>query len=177
MALNDTQKEQLAVLLEKASNTDLRGRVWRALVQIFPTVPIELIILDDQGRAFLVYRHDDEFTGWHHPGSTWNDWETIPERRAKLVAGEIVKGAGLIGITEPKSIGWMGIYRGKGPGTNPTRHECSLVHLSHFHGTWEPREGMGFFPLDNLPADTLEHHRLILGRVKQFLVDGIPLHD
>lgn len=176
MSLNQDEKNVLAELLEKAENKDIRGPVWHALVKKFPTVPIELMVFNDKKEVFLVYRDDAEFTGWHHPGSCWNDWETLPERRQKLVDGEIIKDAG-IKITEPISIGWMGVYRGDGPDENGSRNACSLIHMAHLASEFTPKQGYGFFPLDNLPEDTLGCHKYILRRVKQYLVDGVTLCD
>ncbi len=179
MALNQDEKLQLTILLEKAVSTDIRGSVWHALIKIFPTVPIELIVLNERNEVFLVYRDDFEFKGWHHPGSVWNAWETIPERREKLISGEITKTFGLT-VSKPESIGWMGVYKGSetdGPNSNPTRLECSLPHIAYLTSSFTSQQGVGFFPLDDLPKVTLTHHRYILRRVKQYLVDGVPLCD
>lgn len=181
MQLNQTEllPEELTVLadlLRRARNTQIKGEVWHALVTKFPTVPIELIVLDDQSRVLLVYRDDAEFKGWHHPGAVWNDWETIPERRQRLVESEIIKGAG-IQVTDPVSIGWMGVYRGNGTDESQTRLACALIHISCLIGEFSPKEGYGFFSLDNLPENTLRHHRYMLRRVQKYLKDGIPLFD
>ena len=106
MALNNEELSQLLDLLRRVNNTQIRGPVWHALIQVFPTVPLELIVLNDDNEVLLVYREDNEFKGWHHPGSVWNDWETIATRMQKLISGEIVKDAE-IQITEPQSIGWV----------------------------------------------------------------------
>jgi hypothetical protein len=179
MALNQEEKLQLTILLEKAVSTDIRGSLWHALVKIFPTVPIELIVLNERNEVFLVYRDDFEFKGWHHPGSVWNAWETIPERREKLVSGELTKNFGVT-VTKPQPIGWMGVYRGieeDGPNSNPTRVECSLVHIAYLTSVFINQQGASFFSLDDLPDNTLAHHKYILRRVKQYLIDGILLCD
>ncbi len=176
VGLNPAEKLLLAHLIAKSVNTDFRGTVWHEQVQKFPTVPLELMVLDANHHVLLAYRDDHEFKGWHHPGSVWNDWETIPERRAKLVAGEIVKDCG-IQISEPVPIGWCGVYRGPGPDENLTRTACSLLHISHLVGEFNPKEGYGFFPLDAIPEDTLGCHKYMLRRLQQHLIDGKMICD
>ena len=166
----------LADLLRRMKNTQWRGTVFHAGVQKVPSVPLELIVLDTQSRVLLAYRDDHEFKGWHHPGSVWNDWETIPQRRTKLVAGEVVKGAG-IQITEPKSIGWVGVYRGTEPDNNASRNACSIIHIANLIGEFTPKDGYGFFPIESPPKDTLGCHKYMLRRVAQYLKDGVALCD
>jgi hypothetical protein len=162
--------------LRRIKNTQIRGQAWKELAKKIPFVPIELIITDAFNRVFMIYRDDGEFKGWHIPGSVWNDWETIPDRRKALVAGEVIKDAGLT-ISDPVPIGWLGVYRGDGPDNSLTRNSCALMHLAHVIGEPTMREGYGFFPLDHLPEDTLSHHKYMLRRFKQYLVDGAFLVD
>jgi rhodanese-related sulfurtransferase len=176
MALKQTELNQLADLLRRVNNRQMRGAVWHALVTKVPTVPIELIVLDDQNRVLLVYRDDAEFKGWHHPGSVWNDWETIPERRQKLIEGEVINGIG-IQITEPVSIGWMGVYRGNGPDNSFTRNACALMHTAYLIGEFTSSEKYRFFSFDEIPDDTLSHHKFMLRRVAEYLKTGVILKD
>jgi len=163
-------------LLLRIKNTQITGGIWHALIQKFPTVALELVVLDSRDRALLIYREDDEFVGWHLPGSVWNDWETIPERRQKLVSNEITRDVG-IQIIEPKSIGWMGIYRGNGLGNNRSRNTCALIQLTRFSGQFLQKDKVDFFPLSSLPENILGNHKYILQRVEQYLVDGVSLSD
>lgn len=175
--LSEEESAQLAILLKKAGNGDLMKTPWHALVKIFPTVPLELMIFNNEQEVLLIYREDAEFVGWHHPGSCWNDWETIPQRLGKLVAGEVVKGAG-IAITEPKNIGWMEAERGDDISSGSSdRHACSLIYVADLISEFTPKEGFGFFPLHGLPENTFYHHKYILSRVAQYLADGQMIHD
>jgi hypothetical protein len=178
--LTGVELDNLADLLTRVLKTQIRGSVWHALIQKFPTVPIELIVLDWKNRVLLVHRDDEEFPDcWHHPGSVWNAWETIPERRKKLVNGEILRDVGIT-ITEPMPIGWLGVYQGVdlvGARSNPSRTECSLIHLARFEGVFNPKGGVGFFSLDGLPKNTLQHHKYILSRVQDYLATGQYIFD
>lgn len=170
--LNPEEKVQLTALLRKAGNGDLMGPVWHALVKIFPTVPLELMIFNKKKEIMLIYRKDDEFVGWHHPGSCFNDWETIPQRLAKLVQGEVVKGVGIT-ISDPVNIGWIEAQRGDDADRGPSdRHAVSLIYSARLTSEFVPKGGVGFFPLSALPNDTLYHHKYILSRVAQYMNDG-----
>lgn len=170
MSLTLNELSTFSVLLSKIDNTQIKGDVWHELVKKFITVPIELMVIDEQKRVLLVYRKDREFDAYHFPGTVVNDWETAYDARLRLVAGEI-EGALGITITDPESIGWLETKRGEGEGENPSRHTIALVHLAYFHGTFSPREGAGFFSFDAIPENTLSDHKRFLRRVKQYLED------
>ncbi len=175
--LSPEQKAGLASLLLLAGNRDLTGAPWHALVKLFPTVPIELLILDKHKRVLLVYREDAEFVGWHHPGSCWNDWETVWERLQKLVASEVVKDAGAT-IGGPRNIGWLEGMRGdRGAMGSDDRHACSLICIAPLLVDLSPTERVRLFPLDDVPKDTLYHHKYFMKRTSQFFKDGIYLSD
>lgn len=174
MALNEKEKKELVILLEKVESTEIKGDIWHQLVKKFITVPIELCILDDDNRIFMVYRKDREFDGYHMPGSVVNDWETVEEAKARLVKGEINDGAG-IEITEPISIGWLDSPKDAGPAEPSPRHGVLLLHIAYFHGTFSPREGMGFFPLDNIPENTLGCHKFLVTFLRKYLEDSSPI--
>lgn len=53
LPLKEEEKQQLAGLLERIKNTEIKGEIWHQLVKKFITVPIELCILDKQNRVFL----------------------------------------------------------------------------------------------------------------------------
>lgn len=174
MALNEKEKQDLVVLLEKIENTEIRGEIWHQLVKKFITVPVELCILDNQNRVFLVYRKDREFDGYHMPGSVVNDWETVDEARKRLVRDEVIIGAG-IEITEPEPIGWMDSPKDAGPTEPSPRHGILLLHIARFHGDFQPRDGMGFYSLDSIPENTLGCHKYLFPFLKRYLEDSKPI--
>lgn len=174
MSLTDQEKKELVVLLEKIENTEIRGEIWHQLVKKFITVPVELCILDDNDRVFLVYRKDQEFDGYHMPGSVVNDWETVEEARARLIQDEVVTGAG-IEITEPEPIGWVESVREAGPAEASTRHGVLLLHIARFRGDFIAREGMGFYAFDAIPSNTLGCHKYLIPFFERYLRDGKPI--
>ena len=169
--LNDEEKKELAHLLEKAENVEIRGEIWHQLVKKFITVPIELCILNEENKVFLVYRNDREFDGYHMPGTVINDWEKVEEACKRLIRKEVTEGAGLT-ITEPISIGWLEVRRGDKPEESKTRNAISLLHVAKVIESRTPFEGAGFYGFDELPENTLGHHKYILRFFKRYLSDG-----
>lgn len=165
------EKKDLADLLKKVSNVEIRGEIWHQLVHKFITIPIELCILNDRNEVFLVYRKDREFDGYHMPGTVLNDWEDVSKARSRLVLGEVMTGAG-ISITEPQSIGWFEITRGTKAHEDPHRHEISLLHVAYITNEFIPRDGMGFYSFEELPENILGHHKYLLQFFKRYLEDG-----
>ncbi len=170
MSLEKDELKILTDLLSRIDNKQITGEVWHALVKKFPTVSLELIILDKEDRVFLVYRNDQEFCGWHYPGSVWNDWETVDERLERLIDREIIKDAG-VKITKPYPIGWQAKYKDHGT----TRSTCGLFFVARLEGEFENREGYGFFAFSDLPKDTLPFHKVSLQKVLPHLFSPITL--
>jgi ADP-ribose pyrophosphatase YjhB (NUDIX family) len=169
--LDEDEKKELARLLEKVDNVQIRGEIWHQLVKKFITVPIELCIVDSNNKVFMVYRKDREFDGYHIPGTVINDWETVDQACARLVNGEVLRDAGF-SITKPESVGWLEVRRGEGAEESKTRNAISLLYLARLDGAYEEKEGMAFFDFNSLPENTLGHHKFILRRFNQYLTDG-----
>lgn len=173
MPLNTKELSELADLLAKVDDTQIKGEVWHKLIQKFMTVAVELCILDGQDRVFLARRSPDdmEFPGrpYHMPGTVVNDWEKVKEAILRLIKNEI-QSAGLE-ITEPEPIGWVEVSKGK----KMDRHEIGLLHIAHFRGTFPEREDMGFFPINNLPKDIINSHIFLIEKFKEYLKNGKPI--
>ena len=173
-SLDEEEKKQLAHLLEKVDNVQIRGEIWHQLVKKVITVPIELCITDEDNNVFLVYRNDREFDGYHMPGTVINDWETVEEACIRLVQGEVIRDAGII-ITKPHSIGWLEVRRGNGPEESKTRNAVSLLFTAKLVSGFTPQEGRGFYSLGNLPENTLGHHKFILRYFRKNFETGEPI--
>ncbi|MBP9866836.1 MAG: NUDIX hydrolase [Candidatus Pacebacteria bacterium] len=171
MALNEEEKKELVVLLDKIENKEIRGSVWHSLVKKFITVPIELCIFDEQNRILLVYRKDSEFDGYHMPGSVVNDWETVEEAKERLIREEITIPLG-IEISEVEAIGWLDSPKDSWPGEPSTRHGILLLHVARYKGIFIPKEGTNFFALSELPDNTLGCHRFIIPFFERYLKTG-----
>lgn len=169
--LQESDKVQLAKLLERAKNTDIKGEIWYQLVKKFITVPVELCVLDHENRVFLVYRKDREFDGYHLPGTIVNDWETVHDARLRLVQGEIKKDAGF-DISYPEPIGWLEVRRGEGEYESRTRNTVALLHIARLVGDFTPQEGYGFYAFDDIPKNTLPDHKFILNYFRRYLENG-----
>ena len=123
----------------------------------FVSVPIELAIFNKNDQILLTYREDEEYQGFHMPGTVLQNNETVPNALERLFNTEI-KG---LKLSEPKSIGWLEINKGSGEGKNNSRHEISLLHQCMLI---EPdnETKYNFFELSKLPENTLPHHSKII---------------
>lgn len=159
--------------MKKIEPEEFRGDIWHTLVCKFVTVPIELCILNSKNQVFLVCRKDEDFDGYHIPGSVVNDWETVEEAKVRLVKTEIERDAGIF-VSQPQSVGWIEspkILDGK---PLSTRHGVLLLHMARVleDDSIILKEGSGFFDFDNLPANTLECHKFLLPFFKRHLETG-----
>lgn len=168
--LTAQEKENLALLLERVDSSEIRGEIWHQLVQKFITVSVIFCVLDKNGDVFLSYRKDREFDGYHLPGATVNDWETVDQARERLAQGELKRDAG-IDIGETKPIGWVEASRGVGD--NPTRHAVILMYLTYVQNNVSLPEGLGFFPLKQLPSNILGCEKRVLSFFQKYLSDGV----
>lgn len=168
-SLNEEEKKQLADLLSRINNTQIKGEIWHQLVQKFITVSAVFCVLDEE-KVFLTYRKDREFDGYHLPGVTVNDWETVDQARERLVKGEVEAEAGLK-VSEPEPIGWVEVERGVDD--NPTRHAIILLYITRIQNVPSLKEGAGFYPLDNLPENILGCEKRLLSFFARYLEDGL----
>lgn len=160
--LTTSETDLLVTLLQKVT-WPLNPRVFRALVNIMVSVPIELAVLNEQNEILMFYRKDKEYDGNHIPGSVLRDNENVSDVLERLRTSEVVGGK----ISNPVNIGHVEISKGSGSGQNPTRHEISLIYVARLTG---PYNGSGrFYPLDQLPENTLSHHRILIGKVRSWL--------
>ncbi len=161
--VTDQGSELLAFLL-KFVNWPLKPCVFAAGVNKFVSVPVELAVLDDQRRVLMFYRKDDEYNGYHMPGTVLRDNEDVPGAIQRLLKSEVVGGK----VTPPISLGWVEIPKGSGPGQNPTRHEISLLHTCWLKESYIGQGGE-FFAVDQLPDNTLPHHRVLVNEIAKRL--------
>lgn len=160
--LTEEEEAQLFILLQKTT-WPLSPRIFRALVNITISVPIELAVLNERNEILMFYRKDGEYDGNHIPGTVLRNNESIPDALARLRTSEVVDS----NISNPIDIGHVEILKGNAPGQNPTRHEISLIHVARLIGSYK---GSGqFYPLDQLPENTLSHHRILVNQVRQWL--------
>lgn len=161
--LDKEERTKLLVTLLRELKWPLDPKVFGTLLNKTVSVPIELAVLNDRDEVLMFYRKDDEYDGNHIPGSVLRDTDTVGGVLTRLRNGEVVGG----NVTEPIFIGWAEIPKGTGPGENPTRHEISLVFLCRLVGEYK---GSGkFYPLDQLPENTLSHHRVLVSNVIECL--------
>ena len=124
------------------------------MMKINVSVPVDLLVINQQGQVLLLYRNDSEYEGYYLPGTVLRNNDTV------LIALDRIFQSGLPGIqtTKPVSLGWIEIEKGTAVGQNPTRHEISLLHSCELLGEYLG-EGT-FFSLDALPENTLSHHKV-----------------
>lgn len=177
---NTLGRETLVTLTKKSTGMliNLLGKlkwplekdVFHALMPRITSIPIELCVLDRENRVLTFYRKDDEYDGHHMPGTVLRDNENVSQTVKRLIQSELVGGD----VTAPKNIGWTEIPRGNGRGENPTRHEISLLFITHLSSTYHGGGGV-FSPFDALPDNILPHHRVLVEKFRQYLEDGKPI--
>lgn len=148
--LNFEETGRLVELLKKAE-WPLAPEVFHALMGKIVSVPIELGVFNEKGEILLIYRDDWEFTGWHHPGTVLRDNEDVPGAIARLIRGEVGTE-----VTKPTALGWLEGRREQ----EKTRHSVALLHVCFLRSEYTGRGK--FFNPNNLPEDTLEHHKTII---------------
>ena len=153
------QDDQLAYLLRRAK-WPLSPKVFAALVNKTVSTPIELAVFDNKLRILLFDRKDDEYEGYHMPGTVLRDNETVPDAVERLLKSEVVGG----NITPPISLGWKEITKGDEFGQDPNRHQISLLHACWLTEPWGSKQGE-FFSVDELPENTLSHHRVLIKEI------------
>lgn len=170
MTLTQQETQTLIELLGKLE-WPLQKEVFHALMAKVVSVPIELCVLDGANRILTFYRKDHEYNCHHTPGTVLRNDENVSQAIKRLIESELVG----YEITDPKNIGWVEVQRGNHYGGDPNRHEISLVFLAYLiKGEYSGGKGV-FSPLDALPEDILSSHRVMSGRVKQYLEDDKPI--
>lgn len=146
------------------------SRIFHAILLKFPSVPIELVVLDQENRVLMFYRKDHEYDGFHMPGTVLRNNETVPQAVDRLLQSEVV-GAGIISV---ENVGVTEISRGTKCGENPTRHEISILYLARLGRSYAGNGGI-FSPMDDLPENTLPHHRVLVEKFQKYIKTGKPI--
>ena len=162
--LTDAEQDTLAQFLIRAQ-WPLKPDIFAAWVRKFVSVPIELAVFNQDGHVLLIYRKDQEYEGYHMPGTVLRDNEDVPTAINRLLSGEVGSK-----VTRPIPLGWKEVTRGNEFGQNRSRHEISLLHTCWPIG---PYSGEGeFFPTDQLPENTLSHHKVLIEEMVKRLKSG-----
>ncbi len=171
MSLTNEEKLKLVSLIKKIDSKEIRGEIWHEFIKKFVTVSIEMCVFDNKNRLLLVYRKDEEFDGYHIPGSVINFWETVEEAKDRLIKNEITEPLNLK-IKNLESIGWVDIYKDFWFNKSDSRHPISLLFIAKTDDVFDGVEGAGFFEIDDLPENTLDCHKFFIRFIKGYLKDG-----
>lgn len=143
----------------KAGKPPLPKIVFDAFTPLTKSVPIELCIFrkgeDGRTEVLMLQRADDDKQflpgGWHVPGTMlWPD-DSLESAIKRLLEGEVVGE-----VETPRLFGHLDVS----DTLVPMRPAYSLLYAAQTTGTYD---GKGrFFPVDNLPDNTLVHHKLII---------------
>lgn len=156
MALTEKESKTLVSLMKKVE-FPVSPEIFNAWCWSFITNPIELAVLrvrDGYQEVFMIYRDDAFYKGWHLPGSIYLPGDTAQQVIQRLVKREVMQE-----ITPAEFIGYAEISKAE----NSRGQELSLLFVSWCKGS-DVSHGK-FFPLENPPTDTLEHHKKLLQRV------------
>ena len=92
-SLTIPEQNELARLLEVVATQDkgfIPDSAYRTFHKLVPWPVVEVLIYDKEGRFLLSYRDDEEFTGWHIPGSFIRPGETYEDACNRCVRAERV---------------------------------------------------------------------------------------
>lgn len=147
----------LARELEKyfrpGKNQDLPKPIFDALLQMRPTVAVDIIAVNSKGELLLTWRDDQWWRGWHFPGGLLRFGETFLERLEKTSKREL--GVGI------KSAKFLTV---KNYGEHERGHDVSIVFLCQLKG--KPKHGR-FFAKKPKPMITV--HEKFWGEVKKLI--------
>jgi ADP-ribose pyrophosphatase YjhB (NUDIX family) len=167
--LSPEEEVQLAELLSRVT-WPVKQPVFRGLVGATVSTPIELCVFREQS-VLMFYRKDEEYNGYHIPGTVLRDNEDVPTALNRLIVSEVVGG----NVGKVRQVGWMEVKKGTGEFDNPTRHEISLLHYAYILGEYK---GSGeFFPVNSLPSNTLPHHRQLISTIWSYNSVRLDLLD
>ena len=161
MSKNAAEKKELSPRAKAISELSwpLQHDEFHELVKKTVTVPVELGVFNDKGDILMFWR-DDDYTGNHIPGTVLQDHQDVPTALQRLLNSEVVGGE----VTPPIELGWKEILKGTGIGQNPTRHEVSLLYACWLTKPYQGKGGK-FYPMNQLPDDTLPHHRVLIAEI------------
>ena len=154
MALTEMESKTLVSLMKKVE-FPISPEMFDAWCGSFVTNPIELAVLrvrDGCQEVFMIYRNDAFYVGWHMPGSIYLPGNTVQQVIQRLVKREIKQE-----ISATKFVGYVEVSKAE----NPRGQELSLLFVSWLVGNNDVSHGK-FFPLENPPPNTLEHHKKLL---------------
>ncbi len=133
--------------------------VFEAFFPIFPFVLCELAVLREINgvpHVLLWHRDDEHYKGWHMPGGYILRGESMEEVARRI----LFKETGLT-LQSADFVQYFNSYPGNASVPN---HQIALLFLCKTKG--EPAQGK-FFPYNNIPADTLSHHKAYIKFLQQ----------
>ena len=133
----------------------LGAELFNAIFRVSVGIAIETVAIrrnSETGKVevFLTWRNETAPTyknTWHVPGSYMRPGETIKKTIERIARDEFKCSIKVI-----KDAGWK---------DNPTEERGSCVHLVFLVGIGEPKNGK-WFPVNELPSETIEHHRHVV---------------
>ncbi|MEK7576479.1 MAG: NUDIX domain-containing protein [Patescibacteria group bacterium] len=136
--------------------------VFESFFSILPMVPGELAVvrkIDDVDSILMWHRSDEHYTGWHMPGGylllgeSDEEWvRRVLKKETSLELGHFYQ---IRTFNTPPSTGWV------------PNHQMAHFFLCETEG--EPTNGK-FFPLAELPEDTLGHHKKYIEWLRAYVM-------
>lgn len=157
------EAEMRAIEALKEVRPVMSGAMFRAFWPILPTVPLELAVMRQINGVWCVlmfYRKDQDYTGWHMSGGyVWQSEQSDEETAKRILKREV----GLV----PKNLYFVRNFN-TGPETGwvPNR-QMTRLYVCEADG--EPTVGK-FFPLDQLPVETIGSHIMMIDHLKAHLL-------
>lgn len=155
MSLTPAETSQLVELLSKMERPYPEA-LFLALCKSMIMVPVELVPVTRSGKVLMLRRPADDplFSHlWHTSGSLQLKGDTIETVLQRIIEKEL---DGLY-CSDMTFIGYHDVMHGGGLDENPRGQERPLIFAAWVDESAYSGEGQ-FFPIDELPEDTLSMH-------------------
>lgn len=161
--LSQGEQNKLIKLMEKISFPTPIS-VFKAWCKVFGVICTEVAVVKNGKNGpevFLTYRNDEFFNGWHIPGAVHLPNENIDSTLKRVLRTEIK-----MRVNKPRFFGYF--ERMKGNGTNQSKrgYELSTFFTCRLMGKAAESDNEKFFPLNNLPKNTMTAHLPILRKMR-----------
>lgn len=160
--LSEQEAMTLVTILGKLKRP-YREEVFQAIVSAFIMCPVELVALTRSGRVLMQRRpaSDPHFANlWHTTGTVMLKGDTIESALMRIIERELAN----VPHESPIPRGYVEVPHGGDASSCPRGQELALVFTCIVdEETYKRSGGEGeFFALDQIPTDTVKHHKAIL---------------
>jgi ADP-ribose pyrophosphatase YjhB (NUDIX family) len=160
--LSPKEEKQFLQLLGKVGWRRTGKAIFESFWRILPMILLECAVvryIDNQLHVLLIYREDKHYRGWHMPGGYLLRGESEDVATRRILFSEAN-----LRMTQHTFVRHYNTRRETGYVPN---HQIALLFYCEAEG--EPTDG-AFYPLTNIPRDTLPHHKEYLTHINTYFL-------